>query len=56
MYSDALAEVIDQEVKTLVDSAMTTTRELLGKHQDDLRKVGGGVSAGGVFLLQWWVT
>ena len=38
-YSDATAELIDNEVRILIDSVYQKTKELLTKHRDGLEKV-----------------
>ncbi|KRZ13330.1 AFG3-like protein 2 [Trichinella zimbabwensis] len=38
-YSEKTAQLIDQEVRDLVDRALKFTRELLHKHKDDVEKV-----------------
>ncbi|WP_258103884.1 ATP-dependent zinc metalloprotease FtsH [Marinoscillum sp. MHG1-6] len=38
-YSDATAELIDKEVKQLIDDAYTRTKDLLKKHSDELEIV-----------------
>ena len=38
-YSESTAQAIDEEVKTLIDSAFKSTLELLTKHKDDITKV-----------------
>lgn len=38
-YSEATAQLIDEEVRTLIDDSYRTTQELLTKHKDDVEKV-----------------
>ncbi len=39
-YSEATAEIIDQEVKKIIDKAYNRTRDLLKKHKDHLEILG----------------
>ncbi|MDJ0951388.1 MAG: ATP-dependent zinc metalloprotease FtsH [Alphaproteobacteria bacterium] len=41
--SDKTAELIDQEIRNLIDSAETKAREVLNEHQDDLHKLAKGL-------------
>ena len=38
-YSEATAELIDQEARSLIDNAYSTTVELIKKHSQDVEKV-----------------
>ena len=38
-YSEATAQMIDEEVRELIDSSHETTLALLTKHKDDVEKV-----------------
>lgn len=38
-YSEATAQIIDQEVRDLVNGALTRTRELLLSKREDIEKV-----------------
>lgn len=38
-YSESTAQLIDQEVRILIDAAHKHTTELLRKHKDDVAKV-----------------
>lgn len=38
-YSESMAQLIDQEVQSLVSTALTRTRQLLREHKDDIEKV-----------------
>lgn len=38
-YSESTAQLIDQEVRILIDTAHKHTTELLRKHKDDVAKV-----------------
>jgi ATP-dependent Zn protease len=38
-YSDALARVVDDEARSLVNKALETTRSLLKQHRDGLEQV-----------------
>lgn len=38
-YSESTAQLIDSEVRQLIDSAHKRTRELLTKHKEDVAKV-----------------
>ena len=38
-YSEATAELIDEEARSLIDKAYSTTLELIEKHKDDVTKV-----------------
>lgn len=38
-YSESTAQLIDQEVRILIDTAHKHTTELLMKHKDDVAKV-----------------
>ena len=38
-YSQATAQLIDEEVRTLVDTAYIATHKLLEKHKEDVEKV-----------------
>ena len=40
-YSEATAELIDGEVRALIDKAYSTTVELIRKHRTDVEKVKG---------------
>ena len=39
-YSEATAEMIDEEARSLIDKAYTATVELIKKHKSDVEKVG----------------
>lgn len=39
-YSESTAQLIDNEVRILIDSAHKRTRKLLEEHKDDVAKVG----------------
>lgn len=39
-YSEATAQLIDEEVRELIDTSHKTTTELLTKHKEDVEKVG----------------
>ena len=41
-YSEETAQMIDQEVRNVINAAYERTRELLLKHKDDVEKVRGG--------------
>lgn len=38
-FSEATAQLVDEEAKKLIDSAMTRTIDLLNEHKDDVIKV-----------------
>lgn len=40
-YSEATAELIDEEARLLIDKAYSTTVELVQKHKADVEKVRG---------------
>lgn len=39
-YSESTAQIIDQEVRTLIKAAHVHTTQLLTKHKEDVVKVG----------------
>ena len=43
-YSEATAELIDEQVRELIDRAYTTTIELVGRHKDYITKVSFGIT------------
>lgn len=47
-YSEATAQMIDEEVRALIDTSHRTTQELLTKHRDDVEKVNNFTT----FLLE----
>lgn len=44
-YSEKTAQLIDEEVRQLVDSAYTRTKNLIHKHKDDVKKVAESLLA-----------
>ena len=40
-YSEATAELIDEEARSLIDKAYSATVELINKHRADVEKVRG---------------
>lgn len=42
-YSEATAELIDQEARSLIDRAYTATVKLIEKHKEDVTKVWVGM-------------
>ena len=38
-YSEQTAQMIDEEVRAIIQSAYTRTKELLNKHKPDVNKV-----------------
>ena len=39
-YSEATAQLIDEEARSLIDSAYSTTSNLIKEHKEDVEKVG----------------
>ena len=53
-YSEATAQMIDEEARSLIANAYSATVDLIRKHRTDVEKVGRG-GLGFVWLVGCWV-